>query len=108
MLLLIVWCFILPVSLWGSVAGQMETRRIPVAKGLASHPVNGGNCLISDGQYQYIAFYDGDHRMTVGKRKLGEAQWDLARLPERVGWDTHNRVILFQDRKDYYPICKCL
>ena len=32
---------------------------------MASHPVNGGNCLISDGQYQYIAFYDGEHRMTV-------------------------------------------
>ena len=104
MVLLIVWCFVLSVSLWGSVAGQMEIRRIPVAKGLASHPVNGGNCLISDGQYQYIAFYDGDHRMTVGKRKLGEAQWDLVRLPERVGWDTHNRVILFQDRKGYLHV----
>ncbi len=81
-----------------------EIRRIPVAEGLASHPVNGGNCLISDGEYQYIAFYDGDHQMTVGKRKLGETQWDLAKLPERVGWDTHNRIVLFQDRKGYLHV----
>jgi len=104
MVFLVVSTFVLTVSLWGSTAGQVEMRIISVAKGLASHPVNGGNCLISDGQYQYIAFYDGDHRMTVGKRKLSETQWDLARLPERVGWDTHNRVILFQDRKGYLHV----
>jgi hypothetical protein len=82
----------------------MEIHRIPVTKGLASHPVNGGNCLISDGKYQYIAFYDGEHRMTIGKRELGGADWDFVRLPERVGWDTHNRVILFQDRKGYLHV----
>lgn len=87
-----------------SNAGEVEIRKIPVANGLASHPVNGGHCLISDGQYQYIAFYDGDHKMTVGKRKLGETEWDFARLPEKVGWDTHNRVVLFQDRKGYLHV----
>ena len=83
---------------------QPEIRKIPVAEGLASHPVNGGHCLISDGQYQYIAFYDGEHRMTVGKRKLGETPWDFAKLPERVGWDTHNKILLFQDRKGHLHI----
>jgi len=87
-----------------SIAEEIQIRKIPVAKGLASHPVNGGRCLISDGKYQYIAFYDGDHNMTVGKRKLSKTKWDFARLPERVGWDTHNRVILFQDRKGYLHI----
>jgi len=86
------------------IAEDMEIRKIPVAKGLASHPVNGGRCLISDGKYQYIAFYDSDHQMTVGKRKLGETEWDFAKLPERVGWDTHNRVVLFQDRKGHLHI----
>ena len=51
----LILCLIVPVSLSASVNGQMEIRRIPVTKGLASHPVNGGNCLISDGQYQNIA-----------------------------------------------------
>jgi len=100
----VVLCLLLPVSLWGSAGEQPEMHRIPVTKGLASHPVNGGNCLISDGRYQYIAFYDGEHQMTVGKRKLGETKWDFAILPEKVGWDTHNRVILFQDRKGYLHV----
>jgi len=84
-----------------SVAKQVDIRKIPVAKGLASHPVNGGHCLISDGEYQYIAFYDGDHQLTVGQRKLSETNWDFAKLPERVGWDTHNKILLFQDRQGY-------
>lgn len=97
------FCSLLAVSL-GAIAGETETRKIPVAKGLASHPVNGGNCLISDGEHQYIAFYNGDHQMTVAKRKLGEAKWDFARLPERVGWDTHNKIVLFQDRQGHLHI----
>ena len=84
-----------------SAEEQTNIRKIPVAKGLASHPVNGGHCLISDDEYQYIAFYDGDHQLTVGKRKLSETNWDFAKLPERVGWDTHNRILLFQDRKGH-------
>jgi len=87
-----------------SIAEEMEIRRIPVAKGLASHPVNGGHCLISDGEHQYIAFYDGDHKMTIGKRRLNETEWDFVELPEKVGWDTHNRIVLFQDRKGYLHI----
>ncbi|MEW6237606.1 MAG: BNR repeat-containing protein [Candidatus Omnitrophota bacterium] len=86
--------------LHGRAAGwSEEIRRIPVAEGLASHPVNGGHCLISDGVYQYLAFYDGDHQMTIAKRKLGENQWEFAKLPERVGWDTHNTILMFLDRE---------
>ena len=99
----LIFCSVLSAS-WGVViAEQVEICKIPVAKGLASHPVNGGRCLISDGEYQYIAFYDGERQMTVGKRKLSETEWDLVKLPERAGWDTHNRVVLFQDRKG----CRC-
>jgi BNR repeat-containing family member len=86
------------------VAGQPDIRRIPVAEGLAAHPVNGGHCLISDGAYQYIAFYDSDHQMTIGKRQLGQTRWDFVKLPERVGWDTHNKIVLFQDRKGYLHV----
>ena len=100
----LIFCSVLSAS-WGVViAEQVEICKIPVAKGLASHPVNGGRCLISDGEYQYIAFYDGERQMTVGKRKLSETEWDLVKLPERAGWDTHNRVVLFQDRKGHLHI----
>lgn len=73
--------------------------KVPVAEGLASHPVNGGHCLISDGTSQFLAFYDGEHRMTIAKRTLGETDWDFAILNDTVGWDTHNRILLFMDRR---------
>ena len=101
---LLIRCFLLLVFSGNSIAGRPEMRKIPVAKGLASHPVNGGRCLISDGEYQYIAFYDGEHRMTVGKRRLSGAEWDFVKLPEKVGWDTHNKIVLFQDVKGHLHI----
>ncbi len=79
-------------------------QKIPVAKGLASHPVNGGHCLISDGEHQYLAFYDGDHQLTVAKRRLSDTGWEFAKLPEKVGWDTHNKILLFMDRAGYLHI----
>jgi len=97
----LIFCSLLCTSFNISIGEQTDIRKIPVAKGLASHPVNGGHCLISDGEYQYIAFYDGDHQLTVGKRKLGEKKWDFIKLPERVGWDTHNKILIFQDRKGH-------
>ena len=42
--------------------------------------------------------------MIVGKRRLSETKWDFARLPERVGWDTHNKIVLFQDREGHLHI----
>ena len=96
--------FFLSLSCDGDVGNQIEINKIPVIEGIASHPVNGGHCLISDGEFQYIAFYDGDHQMTIGKRKLNETEWDFVRLPEKVGWDTHNKIMLFQDRKGHLHI----
>ncbi len=97
-------CSVLVTSSRMAIAQQVEIRKIPVAKGLASHPVNGGHCLISDGDYQYIAFYDGEHQLNIGKRKLNETKWDLAKVPEQVGWDTHNKILLFQDREGHLHI----
>lgn len=98
-------CVTLIVSQLIALSSDAETiRRIPVAEGLASHPVNGGHCLISDPTFQYLAFYDGDHHMTVAKRRLGEERWEFAQLPEQVGWDSHNSILLFQDRDGYLHI----
>lgn len=87
--------------LTASTGAQEIIRRVPVKEGLAAHPVNGGKCLISDATYQYLAFYDADHRLTVAKRRLGGTEWEFAVTPEKVGWDTHNRAVLFQDRDGY-------
>ena len=82
-------------------AGAEKMRIVPVAMAFAGTPVNGGQSLVSDGQRQFIAFYDPDRDLTVGTRKLGTAAWQFVRLDERVGWDSHNRIAMAIDRKGY-------
>lgn len=74
----------------------METSDItPV---WAGHPVR--FCLYTHKDIQLAAFYDGDRNMTVAKRALGSKDWQLVRLPEQVGWDSHNSIVMAVDDKD--------
>lgn len=61
----------------------------------AGHPV--GFALLTHGDHQFVAFYDEQRRMTVGQRRLGEDRWRLVRLPEAVGWDSHNYITMAAD-----------
>jgi hypothetical protein len=72
----------------------------------AGHPV-GFDLLTVDGR-QFVAYYDADRRLTVAQRSLdpdgpvgaeagNEGPWQRTRLPERVGWDSHNDVHLAVD-----------
>lgn len=98
----LVFCVCLMLLAYSSNAETIT--KIPVAKGLASHPVNGGRCLISDGEHQYLAFYDAQHQMTVAQRKLGGTNWRFTKLPEKVGWDTHNKILMFLDRDGFIHV----
>ncbi len=95
-------CLCIILSTYSSNAETIN--KIPVAKGLASHPVNGGRCLVSDGEYQYLAYYDAEHQMTVAQRKLSETNWRFTKLPEKVGWDTHNKILMFLDREGFIHV----
>lgn len=66
-----------------------------IARVWSGHPV--GFCLLTDGNDQFVAFYDAERRMTVGQRKLGDATWRLFRLSENLGWDSHNSVTMALD-----------
>ena len=35
--------------------------------------------------------------MTVGVRKLDSDKWHFVKLPERVGWDSHNSITMTPD-----------
>jgi len=61
----------------------------------SGHPV--GFTLLTQPPRQYVAFYDAERRMTVGVRTLDTANWQFARLPEAVGWDSHNSVTMTID-----------
>ena len=70
-------------------------RVIEVAPVWSGHPV--GFDLLTAGERQYAAFYDAKRRMTVGSRRLSETAFHLVRLPERVGWDSHNGIRMAVD-----------
>lgn len=81
-------------------AQTLKTRAIlDVAQVWAGHPV--GFHLLTHDDRQFVAFYDAERRMTVASRRLNANSWTSSRLPETVGWDSHNYVTFTVDRNDY-------
>ncbi len=72
------------------------TKSIDIAPVWAGHPV--GFALLTHGDRQFVAFYDAQRQMTVGARELDSETWHLVRLPEKLGWDSHNYVTMDVDR----------
>lgn len=56
-------------------------------------------CLLTFERYQFVAFYDEQRTMTVGKRDLlsQNSGFELVRLPSKVSWDSHNGISLGLD-----------
>ena len=65
----------------------------------SGHPV--GFALLTQVPHQYIAFYDAQRRMTVASRMLNTTDWHFVRLPETLGWDSHNSVTMTIDDEGY-------
>ncbi len=92
------WSLVLVLAAGGGAAPAAEMaveRVIEIAPVWSGHPV--GFDLVTSGRRQYVAFYDAERRMTVGGRRLSEDRFRLVRLPERIGWDSHNYVRLAVD-----------
>jgi hypothetical protein len=81
-------------------------RVIPVAKACSSFPV--GFSLLNHSKRQFVAFYDEQHRITVGSRCLDSEAWTffkpegpwLARRNRKgsvVGFDSHNYLTMAVD-----------
>ncbi len=79
-----------------ALSSEPEVQRaIDVSPVWAGHPV--GFCLVTRGDRQYVAFYDAERRLTVGARRLDAGKFQLARLPEKLGWDSHNYIEMAVD-----------
>lgn len=72
---------------------------ISIAPVWSGHPVHFD--LLTEGNRQYVAFYDDQRRMTVAARTLDSTRWDFVRLPAQLGWDSHNSVVMALDRDGY-------
>ncbi len=60
-----------------------------------------GFSLLTQGDNQFVAFYDAERNLTVAQRKLGEKTFHLTRLPTQIGWDSHNYVTMALDDEGY-------
>ena len=65
----------------------------------ASFPVGFG--LYTFGNHQFVTYYDTAHYMTVAYRTLDSEVWEYKRLDSKVGWDSHNYIVLKMDSKGY-------
>lgn len=94
---------IVAVGLTSRLATPIETV-IDVVPVWSGHPV--GFALLTHDDRQFVAFYSHDRQMTVGVRRLNPghdgpdalpAPWHFVRLPEKIGWDSHNYVTMAVD-----------
>ncbi len=63
------------------------------------------NSLCSDGTLQYIAFYDKEGFVILGKRKINSRKWDfrITNLKANV-FDSHNSISIMTDGEGYLHI----
>jgi len=75
---------------------------VDVADGWAGNSVNAvvfrKNALVTHGATQFIAFYDQDGFVVLGKRRLGATRWELQRTAYRGNVrDAHNSISIMVD-----------
>ncbi|MEI8294878.1 MAG: BNR-4 repeat-containing protein [bacterium] len=44
-----------------------------------------GFSLLTEGEHQYVAYFDKNRQMTVASRKMNSDQWQYQTLPSKVG-----------------------
>lgn len=82
-----------------------NVKVVPVgATGWAKSSVNAAvfrtSSLITQGDTQFIAFYDGEGYVVLGKRKVGSADWEWKRTPYKgEAKDAHNCISIGVDGK---------
>lgn len=73
-----------------------------VAPAWSGHSV--GYCLLTDGDHQFVAYYDESRGMTVAQRKLGSDGWTFKVLPHRVNWDSHHYITMALDKSGHLHV----
>lgn len=81
-------------------------RQVEVAEGWASNSVNAvifrKNALVSFRDTQFIAFYDAEGTVVLGKRRIGADQWQLKQTPYKGNVrDAHNCISIMVDGAGY-------
>lgn len=109
-------CWIISMALTlaagcAATAGQADgpgaaVTMVDVAPGWAANSVNAvvfrKNALVTHGDTQFIAYYDGAGRVVLGKRRLGARAWELktTQFSGKAG-DAHNAISIMVDGAGY-------
>lgn len=92
--------------LFGNTALFAQIRLVPIAAGWAKTSINAvifrKNSVTTFRQNQYAAFYDGDSKIVVAKRKLGTTNWEIRQTQFSGNTaDAHNSISLAVDGKGF-------
>lgn len=80
-----------------------------VGQGWANNSVNAvvfrKNSLVTQGDTQYVAYYDAERYLVLGKRALGSSQWTTRRTPwQGNAADAHNAISIMVDGAGYLHV----
>lgn len=99
--------YLLPLFLFSSnMAIQAEEPTVldivDVAAAWSGHSV--GYSLLTEGEHQYVAYYDEQRRMTVAQRDIDKTTWVFNTLPHRVNWDSHHYITMAMDSEGFLHV----
>jgi len=88
---------------------KLNTKLINVASGWANNSINTvifrKNSLVTHKNTQYIAFYNPQQYLVIGKRKIGATKWDLKQTVYKGNVsDAHNTISIMTDGDGYLHI----
>lgn len=100
------WNIVMACCLCNCSAQAPSMKLVPVAKGWANNTVNTvifrKNALVSWKDLQFIAFYNQEGYVVLGKRKLGSTDWQLQQTRYRGNIaDAHNCISIMVDGEGY-------
>ena len=110
--ILIVWGiggFPVALCAQGAAGVLPETHLVEVGKGYSQTSVNTAvfrnNSLVTQGDEQYISYYDAEGFLTLGKRNLHAGQWTLHRTQYKGNVkDAHNVISMMLDGDGYIHV----
>lgn len=83
-----------PYTIPGSTWSVVSSSQVDLTQSRVGVPQH----VLTDGDTQYVAYYDADRQMVIAARTVGTDTWVKQPLPEYVGWDAHNSITMAIDR----------
>lgn len=103
---MIIKCFLSCLCVFAAACCHKAQNLVPAGKGYSRTSVNTtvfrNNSLVTHGNTQFIAYYDADEYLTLGKRELGTSAWQWKRSQYKGNCaDAHNIISLMADGEGY-------